>query len=183
MSINMKELFDPAARKAEALGHVIGELKVSGTRLIVGNCEKCEQSAAFNTMTKQLYGGALDRECSGERKGEDKFEMKGAITGRTVSTETNLTEKEKENEMSKKKAKKSVKKKTAKKSKKAAAKRERKPGLGSMICDMLVAKKSVKEILRIVKAKFPKAKTNEKCVSWYRSKLVKEGKLKKAAKK
>lgn len=72
--------------------------------------------------------------------------------------------------------------KSAKKAAKAAAAPARKAGggIGGMVCDLLVKKKSNEEILAAVKKQFPKAKTSAASIAWYRSKLREEGKLPKA---
>lgn len=91
-------------------------------------------------------------------------------------------------------AKKEDPKKTATKpaAKKAAAKPEprvapprgpkveatgRKPGIGAIITEGLLAGKAAEEILMDVNTKFPDAKTTKTNVSWYKSKLKREGKL------
>jgi len=63
--------------------------------------------------------------------------------------------------------------------KKAAATEEtgRKPGVGSLIIEGLLAGKAAEEILMDVNTKFPDAKTTKTNISWYKSKLKREGKL------
>lgn len=52
--------------------------------------------------------------------------------------------------------------------------------IGQLICHLLLnSNKSNSEILEIVKGKFEGCKTSPACVAWYKSKLVKEGKLEK----
>lgn len=53
-------------------------------------------------------------------------------------------------------------------------------GIGGLVSDLLVKKKSNEEILAAVKKDFPKARTSAASIAWYRSKLREEGKLPKA---
>lgn len=54
----------------------------------------------------------------------------------------------------------------------------RKPGTGALITEMLLAGKDNDAILEKVRTQFPDSAANASTVSWYRSKLKKEGKLK-----
>lgn len=51
-------------------------------------------------------------------------------------------------------------------------------GIGGFVCDLLVKGKETDDILKAVKAQFPKARTSAASVAWYRSKLREEGKIK-----
>jgi hypothetical protein len=53
-------------------------------------------------------------------------------------------------------------------------------GIGGLVSDLLVKKKSNEEILAAVKKDFPSARTSAASIAWYRSKLREEGKLPKA---
>lgn len=53
-------------------------------------------------------------------------------------------------------------------------------GIGGLVCKLLVARKTPEEILAEVKKQFPKARTSNASIAWYRSKLREEGKLPKA---
>jgi len=54
----------------------------------------------------------------------------------------------------------------------------RKPGVGALIMDAILAGKDTEEILMDVREQFPDSKAEGTTVSWYRGKLRKEGKLK-----
>lgn len=54
----------------------------------------------------------------------------------------------------------------------------RKPGTGALITEMLLAGKTNDAILEKVRSQFPDSTANASTVSWYRSKLKKEGQLK-----
>ena len=54
----------------------------------------------------------------------------------------------------------------------------RKPGTGALVTEMLLAGKDNATILEKVRAQFPDSAANASTVSWYRSKLKKEGQLK-----
>lgn len=58
--------------------------------------------------------------------------------------------------------------------KKAAARSPHGTGIVKLINELLVAGKTNDAILKAVKSKFPKAKTNAACVSWARTKLRSE---------
>lgn len=48
--------------------------------------------------------------------------------------------------------------------------------IGALVCKLLAKNKSTDEILKTVAEKFPGAKTSRASVSWYRSKVAKQGK-------
>lgn len=50
-------------------------------------------------------------------------------------------------------------------------------GVGAYITEQLLAGKDTESIVAGIKAKFPESKSEAKDVSWYRSKLKREGKL------
>lgn len=50
-------------------------------------------------------------------------------------------------------------------------------GIGAWVCEKIIAGVADAEILRLVKAEFPGAKTNAQHLNWYRNKLRREGKL------
>jgi hypothetical protein len=53
----------------------------------------------------------------------------------------------------------------------------RKPaGIGAYVTGLLMKGKSTDEVLKLVERQFPGAATSRASVSWYRSKLAKEGK-------
>jgi hypothetical protein len=63
---------------------------------------------------------------------------------------------------------------------KKAAEPKKAGGIGGLVCKLLVARKTPDEILAEVKRQFPKARTSNASIAWYRSKLREEGKLPKA---
>lgn len=72
-----------------------------------------------------------------------------------------------------------TKKKLSKKTtKKSAKKGTPKKGIGALISGLLIKGKGTDEVLSAVLKEFPDASTNASNVSWYRSKLRTEGKLK-----
>lgn len=79
--------------------------------------------------------------------------------------------------VAKKAAAKPATKKAAKTEAKTAEK-TRKPGIGSLIKDLILKNKETEAILEAVLAKFPEATTTANNVSWYRTKLRADGLLK-----
>lgn len=52
-----------------------------------------------------------------------------------------------------------------------------KPGVGAFVAGLLLKGKKTDEVLKAVDSRFPESETTRASVSWYRSKLRKEGKL------
>ena len=63
-----------------------------------------------------------------------------------------------------------------------AAPKEKKPKIGDLIIEMLLAGCATETILLEVAEKFPESRTKAANVAWYKSKLYAEGKLQKKAK-
>jgi len=59
----------------------------------------------------------------------------------------------------------------------ATEKAPRKPGVGSLTIELILAGKTTGEILEAVQKAFPESKASNVTISWYRGKLKKEGKL------
>jgi len=68
-------------------------------------------------------------------------------------------------------------KKTAAKSKTAAPKKGKKAGIGARVNELLLKGKDTDAILEVIAKEFPDSGCNRGNVSWYRSKLRKEGQL------
>lgn len=52
-----------------------------------------------------------------------------------------------------------------------------KPGVGAFVAGLLLKGKGTDEVLKAVDSRFPESETTRASVSWYKSKLRKEGKL------
>ena len=163
----------PVARAAE---HYLAMLQYGTASAVV---KKLLAAIAKGEKANQLsHGEAMDLMAE-----THILDISGKVIGPAVAT-TPLTTGNKEFEMATKKAAVAVEKKAPAKAAKVeaakveAAPKEKKVGVTQFIMNCVLEGMETEEIVMAIQEKFPESKAGKKEISWCRSKLRKDGKIK-----